>query len=145
VISTGDLSATLLKTTGEVPSPRAGHACARIGDALLIWGGATDIDDQGNFIGPYNDSLYLLNLGTLTLLMLRPTLADKSFFPPVSREWTRVVVNGPRPVGRFYPAAAVVGSKFFVCGGRNYGRSLNDMWAFDLHTRTIVHCCFEPF
>jgi hypothetical protein len=76
VFSTGDISATLLKTTGEVPSPRAGHACARIGDSLLIWGGGTGVDDRRCFIGPYDDSLYLLNLGTLDILMSRPILAN---------------------------------------------------------------------
>jgi hypothetical protein len=76
VFSIGDLSATLLKTTGEVPSPRSGHACARIGDFLLIWGGATNINDHGNFIGPYDGSFYLLNLGTLNFLVSRRTLAD---------------------------------------------------------------------
>jgi hypothetical protein len=81
VISTGDLSATLLKTTGDVPSPRAGHVCARIGDALLIWGGATKFDDKGWFRRPYGNSIYLLNLGTLEFLISRPTLADYSFLP----------------------------------------------------------------
>jgi hypothetical protein len=66
----------LLKTTGEVPSPRGGHACAHIGDSLLIWGGATNAYDQGNYTWSYDDSLYLLNLGTLDLLMSRPTLAN---------------------------------------------------------------------
>jgi hypothetical protein len=76
VLSTGDLSTTLLKTSGEVPSPRYGHAGARIGDTLLIWGGATNFNDQGKSTEPYDDSLYLLNLGTLDLLMSTPTLAD---------------------------------------------------------------------
>jgi hypothetical protein len=65
-----------MKTTGDAPSPRAGHVCARIGDSLLIWGGVTNVDDRRNFIGPYDDSLYLLNLGTLDLLMSGPTLAN---------------------------------------------------------------------
>jgi hypothetical protein len=37
------------------------------------------------------------------------------------------------------------GSKFFVFGGRNYGKDLNDMWALDLNTHTIGHRFFEPF
>jgi hypothetical protein len=75
VFSTRDLSATLLQTTGEAPSPRAGHAGARIGTVLLIWGGVTNIGDRGVLIGPDNDSLYLLDLGTLDLLMSRSTLS----------------------------------------------------------------------
>jgi hypothetical protein len=75
VFSTGDLSATLSKTTGEVPSPRAGHVCARIGDALLIWGGASNFNDKSRSIGPYDNSIYLLDPGTLDLLISRPNLA----------------------------------------------------------------------
>jgi hypothetical protein len=32
--------ATLLKASGGIPGPHFGHAGARIGDTLLIWGGA---------------------------------------------------------------------------------------------------------
>jgi hypothetical protein len=79
VFSTRDLSATLLGTGGEVPSPRTGHAGARIGNTLLIWGGATNISDRFRPIGPQDDSLYLLDFGTLDLLMSRLTLADYNF------------------------------------------------------------------
>jgi hypothetical protein len=76
VISTRDLSTTLLQTRGELPSSRFGHAGARISTVLLIWGGATNIGDQAVPNKPEDDSLYLLNLGTLDLLMSRTTLAD---------------------------------------------------------------------
>ena len=61
------LSATLLQTSGEVPSPRLRHAGARFDTVLLIWGGATNVSDQGEIIGPYDDSLYLLDIGTSSL------------------------------------------------------------------------------
>jgi hypothetical protein len=61
------LSATLLQTSGEVPSPRLRHAGARFDTVLLIWGGATKVSDQGEISGPYDDSLYLLDIGTSDL------------------------------------------------------------------------------
>jgi hypothetical protein len=79
--STRDLSITLLQTSGDVPSLRYGQAGALVGDDILIWGGATNTDDQGGIRkkGPHDDALYLLNLGMLNLLISRPTLADQSF------------------------------------------------------------------
>jgi hypothetical protein len=73
VFSTRDFSATLLQTSGEVPTPRHAHGAALIGTTLLICGGR---------IGQkvlYHDTLYLLNLGTSDLLMSSPTPADHSF------------------------------------------------------------------
>ena len=72
------LSTTLLQTSREVPSPRVKHACARIGNGLLTWGGITDIT-EGVINWPQDDSLYLLNIGMSDLLMSRVTLANQGF------------------------------------------------------------------
>jgi hypothetical protein len=76
VFSTRDGSLNLLQTSGEVPSPRFKPAAALVNSILLIWGGVTKFDEQEKPKGPYDDSLYLLSLGTLNLLMLRPTLSN---------------------------------------------------------------------
>ena len=66
---------------------------------------------------------------------------------PASREWTRVVVNGPRPCGRTYHTVTLIGSKLFVFGGRDHvaERAFDDVWAFDLNSCTFAHRFPEPF
>jgi hypothetical protein len=108
VISTRDFSATLLQTSGEVPSPRSGlsgHDAALTSTNLLIWGGETKDEDD-----PSDDSLYLLNLGTSYLLMSRPTPADQivlcssiSRVDPHRGQWPRTRRSLPpyRDNGRF--------------------------------------------
>jgi hypothetical protein len=66
VVSTRDYSVTFLKTTGEVPSPRFLSAGVLVNNVLLIFGGATEVDNDGYPTGN-DDSLYLLSLGALDL------------------------------------------------------------------------------
>ena len=83
-ISTRDFSATLLKTSGDVPNPRYGHRAALTGTTLLILGGwvtsVTGIRRKKKH--GHDDSLYLLNLGTSDNFMSRltPSAADHNFF-----------------------------------------------------------------
>ncbi|KAI0267960.1 hypothetical protein BGY98DRAFT_925341 [Russula aff. rugulosa BPL654] len=117
VISTRDFSTTLLQTSGEIPTPRWAHSTALIGTTLLICGGQQKVRERM----PNHDTLYLLNLGTSDPLMSK------------SREWSRVVVNGPGPGGRWAHTTTVVGSKLFVFGGVSGGETTNDMWTLDLN------------
>ena len=63
LFSTRDLSATLLQTAGEVPSPRVGHASALVGSVLIVWGGDTKTNSKAKPGDKQDDGLYLLNLG----------------------------------------------------------------------------------
>lgn len=59
LISATDLSAALVETSGNIPSPRVGHASALVGSALIVFGGDTKDDDNAE----QDNKLYLLNLG----------------------------------------------------------------------------------
>ena len=64
---------------------------------------------------------------------------------PVSREWTRIVVEGPGPGCRRYHTMTVVGSKLFVFGGWGAKRRLNDIWALDLNSCTLYVYALLPW
>jgi Galactose oxidase, central domain len=81
VFSTRDLSATLLQTSGEIPTPRVGHAGALVSSVLLIWGGDTNTGGQDGVNEPQDDSLYLLNLGASDHLVPKQAGAYHSFLP----------------------------------------------------------------
>ena len=77
VFSMRDRSVTFLQTSGDVPSPRSLPAGVLVNDVLLILGGVTKFDNSSAVPTLHlDDSLYLLSLGTLNLLISRPTLAD---------------------------------------------------------------------
>ena len=63
LLSTRDLSATLLETGGEIPTPRVGHASALVSSILIVWGGDTRGNQNSKATDKQDDGLYLLNLG----------------------------------------------------------------------------------
>ncbi|CAK7231952.1 Negative regulator of mitotic exit [Sporothrix bragantina] len=105
----GNMSCYELSTTAEGPSPRVGHASLLVGNAFIVYGGDTKIDETDVL----DETLYLLNTST--------------------RQWSRALPSGPRPSGRYGHSLNILGSKIYIFGGQVEGYFMNDLAAFDLN------------
>ncbi|KAI9805344.1 MAG: Negative regulator of mitotic exit [Piccolia ochrophora] len=106
----GNVACYPLATTAGLPGPRVGHASLIVGNAFIVYGGDTKIDDRDQL----DDTLYLLNTST--------------------RQWSRAMPSGSRPSGRYGHTLNIVGSKIYIFGGQVEGAFFNDLVAFDLNT-----------
>lgn len=105
----GAMSCYQLATTSEGPSPRVGHSSLLVGNAFIVYGGDTKIDESDVL----DETLYLLNTST--------------------RQWSRALPSGPRPSGRYGHSLNILGSKIYIFGGQVEGYFMNDLAAFDLN------------
>ncbi|KAI1654095.1 hypothetical protein F4813DRAFT_234844 [Daldinia decipiens] len=105
----GNMSCYPLAATSEGPGPRVGHASLLVGNAFIVYGGDTKIDETDIL----DETLYLLNTST--------------------RQWSRALPAGPRPSGRYGHSLNIVGSKIYIFGGQVEGYFMNDLAAFDLN------------
>ncbi|KAL2891115.1 Tip elongation aberrant protein 1 [Ceratocystis lukuohia] len=105
----GNLSCYPLATTAEGPGPRVGHASLLVGNAFIVYGGDTKIDENDVL----DETLYLLNTST--------------------RQWSRALPPTPRPSGRYGHTLNILGSKIYIFGGQVEGFFMNDLCAFDLN------------
>ncbi|KAL8715662.1 MAG: hypothetical protein Q9225_006338 [Loekoesia sp. 1 TL-2023] len=106
-------------TTFEGPGPRVGHRSLLVGNAFIVFGGDTKIDDRDKL----DDTLYLLNTST--------------------RHWSRSFPPGQRPAGRYGHTLNILGSKIYIFGGQVEGYFFNDLWAFDLNALQNAHSKWE--
>ncbi|KAL8290881.1 hypothetical protein RB598_006224 [Gaeumannomyces tritici] len=105
----GNLACYPLATTAEGPGPRVGHASLLVGNAFIVYGGDTKIDETDVL----DETLYLLNTST--------------------RQWSRSLPAGLRPSGRYGHSLNIIGSKIYIFGGQVEGYFMNDLAAFDLN------------
>ncbi|GJN67462.1 negative regulator of mitotic exit [Purpureocillium lilacinum] len=105
----GNMACYPLATTAEGPGPRVGHASLLVGNAFIVYGGDTKIEESDAL----DETLYLLNTST--------------------RHWSRALPAGPRPSGRYGHSLNILGSKIFIFGGQVEGHFMNDLSAFDLN------------
>ncbi|CRG85770.1 Tip elongation aberrant protein 1 [Talaromyces islandicus] len=107
--SGGNLSCFPISTVSEGPGPRVGHSSLLVGNAFIVFGGDTKVNENDVL----DDTLYLLNTS--------------------SRQWSRAIPPGARPSGRYGHTLNILGSKLYVFGGQVEGFFFNDLVAFDLN------------
>jgi hypothetical protein len=120
----GNMACYPLATTAEGPGPRVGHASLLVGNAFIVYGGDTKMEDSDVL----DETLYLLNtcrFSSNEKCMLLTSTA--------TRQWSRAVPAGPRPSGRYGHSLNILGSKIYVFGGQVEGYFMNDLVAFDLN------------
>jgi N-acetylneuraminic acid mutarotase len=113
--------------TGDIPPGRSSHSCVVVESKLAVFGG----EDEPRH--PINNSVYLFDIA--------------------ESKWTSfsAPTDSAAPLARVGHAAASVGSKMFVFGGRTgvdqSETSLGDFWEFDLgasrwlqHQKSSVPC-----
>ncbi|KAK3070352.1 Negative regulator of mitotic exit [Teratosphaeriaceae sp. CCFEE 6253] len=105
----GQMTCYPVATTSEGPGPRVGHASLLVGNAFIVFGGDTKMDEGDQL----DDTLYLLNTST--------------------KQWSRALPAGPRPPGRYGHTLNILGSKIYIFGGQVEGYFFNDLVAFDLN------------
>lgn len=84
--SGGGLNCLQVATVSEGPGPRVGHASLLVGNAFIVFGGDTKIDENDSL----DDTLYLLNTckRVIDLFTLTMTLTLPLFF-------SQLPANGP--------------------------------------------------
>ena len=121
----GNFACYPVGTTFEGPGPRVGHASLLVGNAFIVFGGDTKMDERDKL----DDTLYLLNTCELHQLLWRPS--HLTFL--ATRHWSRSLPPGTRPAGRYGHTLNILGSKIYVFGGQVEGYFFNDLIAFDLN------------
>ena len=131
----GNLACYPINPTFEGPGPRVGHASLLVGNAFIVFGGDTKMDDRDRL----DETLYLLNTCELSLALFVCPLLTLS----ATRHWSRSVPPAGRPAGRYGHTLTILGSKIYVFGGQVEGYFFNDLIAFDLNTLQIPSSTWE--
>ncbi|KAJ5590966.1 hypothetical protein N7450_004938 [Penicillium hetheringtonii] len=127
--SGGSLSCFQVATVSEGPGPRVGHASLLVGNAFIVFGGDTKINETDAL----DDTLYLLNTCMLLLRLFNHSLLNILILAPSFSPMVSCHPPGTRPSGRYGHTLNILGSKLYVFGGQVEGFFFNDLIAFDLN------------
>lgn len=120
---------TPIATLAEGPGPRVGHRALLVGNAFIVFGGDTKVEEMDVL----DDTLYLLNTCELTANEDAEDVESTTDPKLATKNWSRALPAGPRPAGRYGHTLNILGSKIFIFGGQVEGHFFNDLVAFDLN------------
>lgn len=95
-----------IRSYGELPSPRSGHATASLGDRIYSYGGGG------------SDKIY----------------SDLHSFDTINLQWSELDFGDDLPPIRTYSCIAIAFPKLFVFGGLTSEGLSNDIWILDLES-----------
>ena len=121
----GNLSCYPIATVSEGPGPRVGHSSLLVGNAFIVFGGDTKMEDSDDL----DDTLYLLN----TCKSSTQSCLERALTLIASRQWSRASPLGQRPAGRYGHSLNILGSRIYIFGGQVEGYFFNDLVAYDLN------------
>ena len=122
----GNLPCNPIPTVSEGPGPRVGHASLLVGNAFIIFGGDTKMEDSDDL----DDTLYLLNTSKSFCVTIS---LERLLILTASRQWSRATPPGDRPAGRYGHTLNILGSRIYIFGGQVDGYFFNDLIAYDLN------------
>ncbi|PYI08844.1 hypothetical protein BO78DRAFT_57535 [Aspergillus sclerotiicarbonarius CBS 121057] len=127
--SGGNLSCLPIATVSEGPGPRVGHASLLVGNAFIVFGGDTKVDESDTL----DDTLYLLN--TCMYMCPAPLNSGFSEAPHANVTESQLLVNGRDPYLQVPdpPGVTVTLSTYLVLGfmflvGRSKVTFLTTWW-----------------
>ncbi|XP_022091359.1 kelch domain-containing protein 2-like [Acanthaster planci] len=123
-----------LKPNGKAPSPRDKVACWPYRDKLVFFGGFGPPPDNEDVtmdgVGQWRIDLSSLNVWSPT----RGWNNHLVVYNITENSWTHVQIKGYQPCPRAAHAAAVIGNKGYLFGGRFEGSRMNDLHVLNLDT-----------
>ncbi|GFP54529.1 tip elongation aberrant protein 1 [Trichoderma asperellum] len=135
----GSLNCYPLATTAEGPGPRVGHASLLVGNAFIVYGGDTKIDDNDIL----DETLYLLNTcskiyifgGQVEGFFMNDLSAfDLNQLQSPTNRWEILIkaeANPKVPAARTNHSIVTFNDKMYLFGGTNGFQWFNDVWCYD--------------